>query len=162
MFCGIMFDFLQCCFSSLSQKPLMKNLSILRTFLFFAFLTIALTNCRTKPEIIDPVVILGQWDVVEFKIDAEEQLGNTYNSVVLNFGEIRDGAGPFAVTTEDMNGSSLSQGGEYSFSVDFDIIYITIIGKTIEYAVNFDFDNLIMQGTDQNNQTIIYNCDKVE
>ena len=159
---GIMFDFLDCYPPSLPQEPHMKIFSIPQTFLFFALLAITFTNCRNKPEFVDPIVILGKWKVVEFKIDTEEQLGNTYNSVVLNFGEISDGVGPFALTTEDINGSSLSQGGEYSLSENLDIIYLTITSETVEYAINFDTDNLMMQGTDENDRVIEYNCNKEE
>lgn len=158
--CGTMFDLLQYYPPSLSQKQLMKNLSIPKAFLFLAFITITFTNCRNKIEFTDPIVILGKWNVFEYKIDSEEQLGKNFNSVTLNFGEIRDGVGPVAITTEDITGGSLSQGGEYSLSVDLTIIYITIMGNTVEYAINFDSDNLLMQGTDENNQLIEYSCEK--
>jgi len=111
---------------------------------------------------VDPTYILGKWEVIEYKIDSEQQIGNTFNSVVLNFGEISDGVGPFALVTEDINGSSNSQGGEYSLDIDFTKIYLTINGSTVEYLINFDEDNLMMQGVNEDNQTLEYNCDKAE
>ena len=144
------------------RKPLMKNLSLPQSLFLFTICIILFSNCRNKPELVDPSNILGKWNVVEYKIDSEEQISNTYNSVVLNFGAISDGVGPFALVTEDISGSSNSQGGEYSLDIDFTKIYLTILGQTVEYAVNFDEDNLMMEGTNEDNQVINFNCDKAE
>jgi len=140
----------------------MKNLSFPQSLMLFTVFIILFSNCRNRPEIVDPSNILGKWNVTAYKIDSEEQVGNTYNSVSLNFGEISDGAGPFAFTTEDSNGSSNSQAGEYSLDIDFTKIYLTLSGETIEYVINFDEDNLMMQGANEDNQVIEFECDKAD
>ena len=140
----------------------MKNPFFPQSLLLFTVCVLLFSNCRNRPEIVDPINILGKWNVEGYQIDAEEQIGNNFNLVTLNFGEISDGVGPFALTTEDTNGSSNSQGGEYSLDIDFTIIYLTILGETVEYAINFDVDNLIMQGTNEDNQVIGFQCAKAE
>ena len=140
----------------------MKRFPFPISLFIFSLIIITFSNCRNKQELIDPLNILGKWNVIEFKIDSENQLGTAYNNISINFGEISDGVGPFAIITEDINGSSNSQGGEYSLDIDFTKIYLTITGTTIEYAINFDMDNLMMQGFDENNRMLEYNCDKEE
>jgi len=140
----------------------MKKLSLASSLLFFSLIVITFSNCRNRAEIIDPIHILGKWNVMSYIIDAEEQIGTTYNKTTLNFGEIRDGEGPFALITEDLNGNTISQGGVFSLSTDFTILFLTINGNTVEYAINFDKDSLIMQGVDENNQTIKFVGDKEE
>ena len=140
----------------------MKNLSFPQSLLLFVFCVLLFSNCRNRSEIVDPINLLGRWNAIAYKIDSEEQIGNTFNSVVLNFGPISDGVGPFALVTEETNGSSMSQGGEYSLDIDFTKLYLTIAGTTTEYAISFNDDFLRMQGVDEDNRTIDYDCEKVE
>jgi len=140
----------------------MKNLSFPQSLFLFTVCVLLFSNCRNRPEMIDPTHILGKWDVDTYQIDSEEQIGTVYNSVNLNFGEISDGVGPFALVTEDINGSSNSQGGEYSLDIDFTKIYLTLPNETVEYLINFDEDNLMMEGTNEDNKVIKFHCNKVE
>ncbi|MCI4667846.1 MAG: lipocalin family protein [Bacteroidia bacterium] len=101
-------------------KFYLKNLFVLSLL----SLSLLLTSCNPENSLARNLV--GTWEITSYILDGSEEIGNTFQSIEIEFKSYNGDKGKFTFTSVDLEGNELIEAGNYSLDDEGTLVELTL------------------------------------